>query len=97
MPAWFYILRLQSRKLYPGATTNLDQRWKDHIAGHACRTTKLDPPVKLTYQEEHPTFSDARRRETQIKRWSAKKKEALVAGDKTRLRELSTSHDHKHV
>ena len=94
MSAWFYMLRLQSGKLYPGATTNLDQRWKDHVAGHGCRTTKLDPPVELTYQEEYPTFSDARRREAQIKRWSRNKKEALVAAEKQILGDLSTSHDH---
>ena len=95
MPAWFYMLRLKSGKLYPGATTNLEQRWKDHVAGTACRTTKYDPPTALPYQEEHETFSDARRREAQIKRWSAKKKEALMAGDQKTLKALAISHDHK--
>ena len=94
MPAWFYILRLKFGKLYPGATTNLEQRTKDHFAGTACRTTKLDPPSALVYQEQYDTFSAARRREAQIKRWSAKKKEALVAGDKGRLHRLAVSHDH---
>ena len=94
MPAWFYILRLRSGKLYPGATTNIEQRWKDHNAGTGCRTTKYDPPRELAYQEDYETFSGARRREAQIKRWSAKKKEALVAGDTAQLRALSASHDH---
>jgi predicted GIY-YIG superfamily endonuclease len=95
MPAWFYMLRLQSGKLYPGATANLDQRWRDHLAGTACRTTKYDPPTDLVYREKHESFSDARRRESQIKRWSAKKKEALMAGNKSTLKALSVSHDHK--
>ena len=95
MPSWFYILRLKSGSLYPGATKDLSQRWKDHQAGTACRTTKCDPPTAFVYQEEHETFSDARRRESQIKRWSGKKKEALVSGDKDRLRDLAVSHDHK--
>jgi len=42
MSAWFYILRLKSGGLYIGATTDLDQRYKDHCCGKACRTTKLD-------------------------------------------------------
>lgn len=95
MPAWFYILRLKSGKLYPGATTDLKQRWKDHVAGTACRTTRYDPPTALVYQEEHETFSAARRREAQIKRWSGKKKTALVAGERDKLHALSVSHDHR--
>jgi len=66
MPAWFYILRLKSGVLYIGATTDLDQRYKDHCSSKACRTTKLDPPLKLVYAESFPDFSEARRRETQV-------------------------------
>ena len=95
MPAWFYILRLRSGTLYPGATKNLEERYKAHIAGKACRTTKLDPPVKVVYSESLPTFSDARKREAQIKRWSRAKKEALVAGDMVKLRNLSKSRNKK--
>jgi predicted GIY-YIG superfamily endonuclease len=41
MPAWFYILRLKSGALYIGATTDLNQRYKDHCSGKACRTNLL--------------------------------------------------------
>ncbi len=91
MPAWFYILRLRSGKLYPGATKNLEQRYKDHLASCACRTTTLDPPVALVHSEEFQTFIDARKRESQIKRWSRAKKEALVSGDLAKLKELAKS------
>jgi putative endonuclease len=69
-----YILRLKSGSLYIGATTDLKQRYQDHLNGQACRTTKLDPPLKIVYSESVPTFSDARKREAQIKRWSRAKK-----------------------
>ena len=91
MPAWFYILRLRSGALYPGATKNLEERYEAHLAGNACRTTQLDPPVALLYSEPFPTFSEARKREMQIKRWTRAKKEALVAGDLTKLRSLAKS------
>jgi putative endonuclease len=91
MPAWFYILRLQSGSLYPGATADLKQRYDEHCAGHACRTTTLDPPLAIVYSEKYETFSEARRREAQVKRWSRPKKEALVAGDLATLRNLSKS------
>ena len=91
MPAYFYILRLRSGTLYIGATTNLDQRWKEHFAGKACRTTKIDPPVALVYTEKFNTFSEARKRESQIKHWSRAKKEALIIGDIEKLQNLSKS------
>jgi putative endonuclease len=91
MPAWFYILRLQSGALYPGATKNLEDRYKDHCSGEACRTTKFDPPVGLVYSETFESFPKARQREAQIKRWSRAKKESLVSGDMIKLKELSKS------
>jgi len=95
MAAWIYILRLKSGQLYIGSTTDLKQRYQDHQNGKACRTTKFDPPFKLVYSESLPTFSDARKREAQIKRWSRAKKEALVAGDMVTLRNLSKSRNKK--
>ena len=89
MPAWFYILRLRSGGLYTGASTDLDRRWQEHVAGTVSRTTRLDPPVEVAYSEEYPTFSDARRREAQVKKWSRAKKQALVAGNISLLHDLA--------
>jgi putative endonuclease len=89
MPAWLYILRLKSGQLYVGSTTDLDQRYKDHCSGKACRTTRIDPPLGIAHTEEFETFSDTRKREAQVKRWSRAKKEALVSGDLTKLKKLS--------
>ena len=79
-------LRLRSGALYPGATKNLENRYKDHCSRQACRTTNLDPPVGLVYSETFDSFSEARKREAQIKRWSRAKKEALVSGDMIKLK-----------
>ena len=95
MTAWTYILRLKSGQLYIGSTTNLDRRYAEHNAGHGGRTTKFDPPLKLIYSESFPTFSEARTREAQIKRWTRAKKEALVTGDLVTLRNLSKSNNRK--
>jgi len=91
MPAWFYILRLKSGSLYPGATADLRQRYEEHRTKRAGRTTTLDPPISLVYSEEYETFSEARRREAQVKRWSRAKKEALISGDLATLRNLAKS------
>ncbi len=89
MSAWFYLLRLRSGRLYPGATTNLQQRLRDHQYGKGGRTTTLDPPVALAYQEQLATFVEARRREAQIKRWTTAKKDALACGKLDVLRQLA--------
>ena len=89
MTAWFYILRLRSKKLYIGATTDLDQRCREHFDGKACRTTKLDQPIAIVHTEEFGTNIEARRRAAQVKRRSLAKKEALVSGNMAELRELT--------
>ena len=89
MPASLYILRLRSGQLYIGSTTDLDQRYKAHCSGKASRTTKIDPPLGIVYTEEFESFSEARKREAQVKRWSRAKKEALVSGNLSKLKDLS--------
>jgi predicted GIY-YIG superfamily endonuclease len=95
MSAWVYILRLNSGALYIGATKNLNQRYTNHLRGTACRTTKSDPPVALVHTEEFITFSGARKREAQIKRWSSAKKEALIIGDISSLEKLAHAHNRR--
>jgi putative endonuclease len=93
MPAWCYILRLKSGNLYIGSTSNLPQRYQDHLNRRACQTTKHDPAVKLEYYEECENIKNAQIREAQIKRWSRAKKEALIAGEFGELRRLAQSRE----
>jgi putative endonuclease len=86
-----YLLRQRSGLLYVGASADLEQRLNDHASGQACRTTALDPPVALRRVEVCSTFSEARQRETQLKRWSRAKKEALIEGNHGALSALSRS------
>jgi predicted GIY-YIG superfamily endonuclease len=91
MPGWFYILRLKSNNLYVGSTSDPKKRYEDHCSGRACRTTKFDPPVAIVLSERFKTFSQARLRESQVKRWSRAKKEALISGDLATLENLAKS------
>lgn len=45
------------------------------------------------HKEDYDTYQEAFRRERQIKKWTRAKKEALIAGDIERLKELSKSKD----
>ena len=49
----------------------------------------LSKVESLVYSETVETEGQAVRRERQIKGWTRAKKEALIAGDKDRLRRLS--------
>lgn len=88
-----YCLRLRSGVIYIGASLDLEQRLEDHASGQACRTTLLDPPTDFLRVEVFASFTDARRREAQLKRWSRAKKEAFIRGDLGALKSLSRSRD----
>ncbi len=81
MAAYFYILQLRSGAYYCGVTENLELRYAAHLGGLGCRTTFIDPPTALIYSEVHPTVNAAHKRETQVKKWTRAKKEALISGD----------------
>ena len=92
MAAYFYILQLRSGAYYCGVTKNVDSQ--EHLSGRGCRTTLIDPPVALLYSELHSDISAARKRELQVKKWSRAKKEALIARNTDRLKQLAQSREH---
>ena len=67
MPFWVYILQNETTgKLYKGHTSDLDKRIKRHNIrepGSMRYTHKHKGPWHLIYSEEHPTRSEAMKRE----------------------------------
>lgn len=88
-----YILRLRSGNFYVGCSIDFEVRFREHDQGTACRTTAIDPPEVLLFIEIQTDFPTARQRESQIKRWSRAKKQALINGDHPLLQRLSKSRD----
>ena len=84
-----YILRCADNTLYVGHTEDLASREQTHNEGKGAKYTAARRPVRMVYAEEHVTVSSAIAREHQLKRWSEKKKEALIVGDRVALRALS--------
>ena len=87
---FLYILRTSSNTLYIGQTNNLEKRLKEHQSKspRAAKYTKSFDSVELVYSEKYSTRKEAMQREWQLKKWSKAKKEALVSGDKVRLKML---------
>ena len=86
---WVYILRCADGSFYVGHTTDLDGRVQTHNDGRGGRYTAARRPVSLLYFEQFASVSAAIARERQVKRWSGRKKDALVRGDTAALTALS--------
>jgi predicted GIY-YIG superfamily endonuclease len=86
---WFvYILRCADDSLYVGETNNLELRIAKHNAASASVFTAGRRPVMLMYWEQHPSRVEALERERQLKRWRRARKEALIAGELSLLKQL---------
>jgi len=87
--SFVYILRCSDGRLYIGHTRDLTARELTHNEGRGAQFTAERRPVHVVYSESHPVEAAAIARERQLKRWSAKKKEALIAQDWATLNRLS--------
>jgi putative endonuclease len=84
-----YILRCNDGTFYTGSTWSIEKRLAEHQAGIGANYTRTRLPVKLVYLEEHDRIDAAFRRERQIHNWSHGKKEALIEGNISKLKNLT--------
>lgn len=89
-PFYVYMLECADGSYYIGHTDDIDQRVLQHEAGEIGYTATRKP-VRLMWQGEFETREGALAFEQQVKGWSRAKKEALVAGDWERIKELARS------
>ncbi|MCX6075049.1 MAG: GIY-YIG nuclease family protein [Campylobacterales bacterium] len=82
MAFYIYILHCSDNSYYTGHTDNLEKRISEHTSGAipSCYTFKRRP-LTLIFSQEFGTREEALASEQQIKRWSRKKKEAMIRGD----------------
>ena len=85
-----YIIECSDRSLYTGTTNDIERRFDEHKSGTGGNYTRAKKVERILYTEEHPSRSIALKRESQIKKWTRAKKEALirVRGDKKLLKKL---------
>lgn len=78
---WLYMLECSDGSFYTGTTrTDVETRVGQHNAGmHPQAYTFKRRPVKLVFSEHFPNITDAIAVERQVKGWSRRKKQALIA------------------
>lgn len=73
---------------YTGVTNNIERRLVEHNQGLSKESyTYSRRPVQILFAEQFTDFNLAIEWETRIKKWSAKKKQALINGDWKKLKE----------
>lgn len=62
-----YILLTEKNTLYCGYTDDVEKRFQAHLDGRGAKYTKANKPVKILWQKEFCTKSEALKEEYRIK------------------------------
>jgi len=73
-----YMVVCSDGSLYTGWAMNVEARVKEHNAGRGSQYCRRRRPVRMVYEEEVPSRSEAMKRELAIKRMRREKKLRLV-------------------
>ncbi len=73
-----YILLTDKNTLYCGYTDNVEKRFLAHLEGKGAKYTRANKPVKIVYQKEFNTKSDAMKEEARIKKLTHQEKLKLI-------------------
>jgi putative endonuclease len=77
---YVYILRCADDSYYTGVTNDLERRLTEHHSGNNSRSyTSTRRPVETVFWHEFTDIRQAIAFEKQVKGWSRKKKEAIIA------------------
>lgn len=89
---WFvYIAECRNKTLYVGIAIDVAERITEHNNTNRCRYTRFRKPLTLLYKELCQDYDFARKRESQIKKFSRKKKFDLINKNQDFSPQLITS------
>ena len=84
-----YILETERNTLYCGYTDDVEKRYKAHFEGKGAKYTRANKPVKLLWQKEFETKSEALKEEYRIKhKLTREQKLALINSQQVQLHHL---------
>jgi len=87
---YVYILKCSDNSFYVGVTNNIERRFAEHQQGVDINSYIYSRrPVELVFYGEFSNPDIAIEYEKKIKKWSRKKKQALIDGEFEKLPNLS--------
>ena len=93
MAFWCYMLHCRGGVFYTGHTDDLEHRMAQHQSGLIRGFTQNLHPLELVWSQDFQTRYEAISAEAQIKRWSQRKKLALIREDWDEISRLAKSKD----
>ena len=78
---WFlYLAICNDKSIYTGIKTNLKRRENEHNSDNklGAKSLRNKRPIKIVYNEEYNTLSQARKREIEIKKWDRENKIKMI-------------------
>lgn len=75
---YVYMLRCADGTIYSGYTTDPCRRTAAHNSGRGAKYTRSRLPVELVFIENHPTKSEALKREAELKKLVRAEKMLLI-------------------
>lgn len=90
MNYFVYILLCADKTYYTGVTNDIERRFIEHATGYNPQSyTYSRRPVTLEWKESFSNIEHAIEIEKKLKKWSAKKKKALIDGNFSMLKLLA--------
>ena len=78
---YLYIIKCNDGSYYVGHTDEIEKRISEHMLGSIPSYTSTRLPIELVFVQNFNSRTEAIDMERRIKKWSRKKKEALIEGN----------------
>lgn len=75
---YVYLLLIENGSYYCGYTNNVEKRFEKHISGKGAKYTRAHKPIKIVWQKEFTSKSEALKEEYRIKQMTHEQKTFLV-------------------
>lgn len=73
-----YIILTEKNTLYCGYTDNVEKRFQAHLDGRGAKYTRANKPIRVVYQKEFASKSEAMKEEARLKKLTHQQKLAII-------------------
>lgn len=73
-----YIILTEKNTLYCGYTDNVEKRFQAHLDGRGAKYTRANKPIRVVYQKEFASKSEAMKEEARLKKLTHQEKLSII-------------------